>query len=1045
MLTETGDILEKIKSKAGWHNGLITRLLNEQPVNSKFAFQYYIASNAFNDSTLGLDAIYFADTTPIIYIKELNSYDVDIVIELHKRFWNECRTPLTLIITPDIIKVLDNYAKPVNNKSEIFQIERITFTTTDEDLDRLAEILKQSKLDSEKVLGIEFTLNTHQRVDKKLISQLREARKQLHDKYKLCFSTIHDLLGRSLFTLYLEQREILTKKDIKAETKVSDNFFDLLKNHPKETYVLFSFLKEKFNGDLFPITSKEETAVTKNPAILNLIYECFTHETDLKTGQKYLFNFFDFKHIPIELISAIYEEFMSEEDGEKNIIIDAKTKGKRELGAYYTPQMLVEFVYNEVLPMPSKDDCNYKFKILDPACGSGIFLVEGFKRIIERWKYTYKQTELSKETLNELLLSSIYGIEIHPEAIKITAFSLYLTFLHYMNPKEVLRKVKFNPLVYWTKKEEAEQREEKKFGSNLLQSNTFIREGEKFKDNPIEKVNDFFSNKFDIVIGNPPWKRSNVDDEILAWAKQQRWDLERDIIKGFLAYAPNIAPDATIALIASAKVLFNTSGTDESFRLRFFTENKVSVVVNFSVVRRVLFEKAKQAATLLIYKPRKQVKIQDTETIIYCIPKTSAAIQNRNSIRIDASEIKYLPVLEVLKPNSKIFKIAMYGNLRDLKFINRLNKIQSFDEENVTQGMGLIKDKDAGRKGNPQLGEHYFINTDDIFPYYSPKTQAKLKEYKDYKLLRTDERDLYSPPLLLFKEGTKEGELCCSYIDYKCAYLSASKGIKFIGKNNAFHKAAVACLNSSLATYYFIQISSSIGVDRNRIQKNEASLFPAIPYVLDNDSINRIAEKVDAIITVYKSSSFDNLLIRQKIEPIKKEIDSIIYHELKITKAEQALIENVLNYSNVIKENYKNSQAEKPVSVSKDIKQYAKTYLDTVNKQFKNSYIRLISEIYPNATQKDELVCVKFIFEKNYSTNKEIEESQTQISSVLHDINEATFKDHSSSIYYRRIIKYDLGNTFYLIKPNEKRFWSKASAMNDADNLIVEILNQRNN
>lgn len=1047
MPTNTGKILQKITSKAGWQNGLVTRELNKKPENSKFAFQYYIANNAFNDSTLNLDAIYFTDTTPIIYIKELSSYDHNLVIELHKRFWNECRTPLTLIITPDVIKVLDNYAKPVNNPNEISRIERETFNTTEQDLERLAGILKQSKLDSEKVFGYEFTLSTNQRVDKKLISQLREARKQLHDIYKLSFSTIHDLLGRSLFTLYLEQREILTKKDIKAETKVADNFFDLLKQHPKETYTLFTFLKEKFNGDLFPITAKEETTVIKNPKILNLIYECFTHETDLKTGQKILFSFFDFKHIPIELISAIYEEFMSEEDATRNIIIDNKAKGKRELGAYYTPQMLVEFVYNEVLPMPSKNDCNYKLKILDPACGSGIFLVEGFKRIIERWKYSHQQTELTKETLSELLLNSIYGVEIHPEAIKITAFSLYLTFLHHMNPKEILRKVKFNPLVYWTKKEEAEQRENKKFGANLLQANTFIREGEKFKANPIEEVNSFYANKFDIVIGNPPWKRSNVDEEILTWAKQQRWDLERDIIKGFLAYAPTIAPDATIALIASAKVLFNTSGTDENFRLRFFAENKTSVIVNFSVVRHVLFEKAKQAAALIIYQPRKQVTIKETETILYCVPKTSAAIQNRNTITIDASEIKYLPILEVLKPNSKIFKIAMYGNLRDLKFINRLHKIKSFDEQNLNQGMGLIKDKDAARKGNPQLADHNFVGTDDIFPYYSPKPKTKLKEYKDFKLLRTDNRDLFSPPLLLFKEGTRDGELCCSYIDYKCAYLSASKGIKFIGKSNAFHKAAAACLNSSLATYYFIQISASIGVDRNRIQRNEATSFPAIPYILSNDSISILAEKVDSIISIYKSTSFDDLLIRQKIEPIKKEIDNIIYHELKVTKAEQALIENVLYYSNVLKDNYKKFRAESSVSVSKDIKQFTQTYLDVINKHFKDSSIRLISEIYPNTTQKDELVCVKFIFEKSRSAKNEIEESVKEISSVLHDINENTFKEHSASIYYRRIIKYDLPkqNTFYLIKPNEKRFWSKAQALNDADNLIVEILNQRNN
>jgi len=738
---------------------------------------------------------------------------------------------------------------------------------------------------------------------------------------------------------------------------------------------------------------------------------------------------------------------MSEEDITKNIIIDKITKGKRELGAYYTPQMLVEFVYNEVLPMPSKYDNNYNLKILDPACGSGIFLVEGFKRIIERWKYANQQTELSKEILTELLLNNIYGIEIHPEAIKITAFSLYLTFLHHMNPKEILRIVKFHPLIYWTKNEEVAQRSEEEFGLNLLQANTFVREGKKFIENPTEKIEMFFSTKFDLVIGNPPWKRSNVDVEILSWAKQHHWDLKRDIIKGFLSYAPFIAPKATIALISSAKVLFNTSGTDDNYRLKFFSENKVSIVVNFSAVRNMLFEKAKQAAALIIYKQRKLRKIKEDETIIYCVPKTTDAIQNRNTITVDASEIKYLPIKEVLKPNSKIFKITMYGNLRDLKFINRLNKIKSFDEHNIRQGMGLIKDDTASRKGNPQLEAHHFITTDDIFPYYSPKPKIKLSEFRDFKSLRTDKRDLFSPPLVLFKEGTKDGELCCSFIDYNCAYLSASKGIKLLGKDDNFHKAVAACLNSSLATYYFIQISSSIGIDRNRIQRNEATLFPAIPYIMSNETINEIAVKVDSIISIYKSNTFNDLLFKQKIVPIKREIDKIIYHKLKITNSELALIENVLNYSNVLKENYRNSGAEKPVSVVKDIKQYAQTYLDVVNKQLKDSTIRLTSEIYPNTTSKDELVCIKFVFKKNRSIKYEIQESIEKISNILHKINNSTFKQHSTSIYYRRIIKYDLPkqNIFYLIKPNQKRFWSKAAAQNDADSLIVEILTQRNN
>lgn len=250
-------------------------------------------------------------------------------------------------------------------------------------------------------------VKTEQRVDRKLIEQLRKARNILHNNYGLDFNTIHDLLGRSLFTLYLEHKNILTREDIRLETGKEVDFFELLKSFPKETYELFLFLKDKFNGDLFPITGKEIDAVKANSQVLSVIYDCYTGENDLKKGQLSLFRLFNFKYIPIELISAIYEEFMSEEDIEKKKIIDNQNTSKGDLGAYYTPQMLVEFVYNEILPMPSKNDCNYNIKILDPACGSGIFLVEGFKRIIERWKFTHKTEELNKEVLLRLLRENI--------------------------------------------------------------------------------------------------------------------------------------------------------------------------------------------------------------------------------------------------------------------------------------------------------------------------------------------------------------------------------------------------------------------------------------------------------------------------------------------------------------------------------------------------------------------------------------------------------------------------------------------------------------
>ena len=76
------------------------------------------------------------------------------------------------------------------------------------------------------------------------------------------------------------------------------------------------------------------------PKCLEAIKNCFTDNIEQLS---FNWRLFQFQYIPIELISSIYEEFMSEEDEKHFEII-------KEKGAYYTPQMLVEFVLNEVLP-----------------------------------------------------------------------------------------------------------------------------------------------------------------------------------------------------------------------------------------------------------------------------------------------------------------------------------------------------------------------------------------------------------------------------------------------------------------------------------------------------------------------------------------------------------------------------------------------------------------------------------------------------------------------------------------------------------------------
>jgi len=75
--------------------------------------------------------------------------------------------------------------------------------------------------------------------------------------------------------------------------------------------------------------------------------------------------------------------------------------------------------------------------ILDPACGSGVFLVRAYQRLVAAWKRDYINEQPAAQDLSTILTSSIFGIDKELNAIQIAAFSLYLTMLDYLGNKEI--------------------------------------------------------------------------------------------------------------------------------------------------------------------------------------------------------------------------------------------------------------------------------------------------------------------------------------------------------------------------------------------------------------------------------------------------------------------------------------------------------------------------------------------------------------------------------------------------------------------------------
>ena len=131
---------------------------------------------------------------------------------------------------------------------------------------------------------------------------------------------------------------------------------------------LVKYLKARFNGNLFEIDEqKEKNEITQES--LAMLHDFLTAREEMKTGQLCLFPYYDFNIIPIELISNIYEILLGKEKQNKD-------------KAFYTPEYLVDYIVNRTVGryLINENEC----KVLDPSCGSGIFLVKSLQKILER-------------------------------------------------------------------------------------------------------------------------------------------------------------------------------------------------------------------------------------------------------------------------------------------------------------------------------------------------------------------------------------------------------------------------------------------------------------------------------------------------------------------------------------------------------------------------------------------------------------------------------------------------------------------------------------
>ena len=932
---------------------------------------------------LQMDAAYFHGNVPVVYFKELQAVDDDYLWRLHRSLWNHNRAPLLIAVLPQEVRVYNCFSPPLRDSGQLMPENTALLKQAVQQVADVLELRRElSEYRRREIVSGRFVraqqggFSREQRVDNRLLENLRHVRSRLIDG-GLSKSVANSLLGRSIFVRYLEDRGVINA-DYFRRFSSGLSFHALLEGSWNETYQLFDDLARRFNGDLFPINVLERDQV--KPQHLQLLGR-FLGGEEVTSGQMYFWAY-DFKYIPIELISAIYETFLDED--------------RNQTSAYYTPPEIVDYVLNEVLPFETG---RQSIRILDPACGSGIFLVEAYRRLVMLHRHARGGQDLSFEELRDLLTGSIHGVDLSEDAIQVAAFSCYLALLDFLEPKSIWEEVRFPRLK----------------GSNLF-VNDFFDLGAPFNERP-----------YDIIVGNPPW-RSSLTEQAADYVRRNHHTVgDRQIAQAFLWRAPTLlADEGRVCLLAPSKgVLFNQSGPNRQFRRQFFTTNQVTQVVDFSAFRHSLFRGA-IAPMVAVFCQMSSGADNGRNELMYFSPHPSPLSEALAGIVVFGDEVRRFSRRQVAD-HPYIWKVALWGTPRDLTLIDDLcERFPTLDKVGELRGW-LIREgvsvNGSSAHEAPELAAIRYVPVDAVEPFRVSSSQEDRIGREVFH--RPGDRRVYRGPHVLIRGGAMAGGfLASAFLQDDAVFKNGIIGIAGPSEDSDYLKVACAYINSSLARYYQFLTASTWGVERDVVRLTEYKSLPCAIPMEDTDLLNRIVALVDQI----QLNGFES--------DWRTELDELVYRSYGVTSSEQQIIEDFLGTT--MDRHYRGLRANAFNAPSTDeLTLYAQAYADVFEKTTGGNRA-LVPTVY-EGTPPYRAVSFRLAPRGTLGRQPHIA-SESNLDRLLVNLEQIATEQHARSLYFRRNIKVYEAEDIHIVKPAERRFWTRSAAFNDADETIAELL-----
>jgi hypothetical protein len=781
----------------------------------------------YGRGSLKVDAVAEFQSRPLLYIvsdDQIRNFGNNKILDLQCLLANRGERAYLGVLSPGALNVY-----PINLNRSVLADSR---ETTIERESSTAPLFFQSVVNG--VFTMEGQPDAPDYVFKTIHDLMTSSSKSLIGTYGLNPLDVLSFLGRALFFRFLWDRKIVRPSELPSVCPQAESPGDCFRNI-NNSVATCRWLDETFNGDLLPLSSgytavfRRANKQTDGKLFLHLqaILEGWEHVGNEEFQLLIDWGDLDFAHIPIGVLSQVYENFSRVWDSQQT----------EQTSAYYTPKNIARYLVDDAFEgVIDKKDA----RILDPSCGAGIFLVLAFRKLVAaRWEHDGKRPDT--KTIQSILYNQLCGFDVSESALRLAALSLYITAIELNGTPRPPKSLKFpEPLqdVVLYNHRRSEEQVAKGFVIGSLRSDLS-------KD---------FNGRFDMIIGNPPWSRLKGDKKENKALNAAFTELTRQIMidRGLEDIAqtyrnpdnnPDLPflwrsiqwakPEGIIAMALPGRIFLKQSKPGTRAFNAILQGLEITGILNGSNLSDSEVWPGMSQPFMLFFA-RNRVPAANHH-FHFVTPHFERHLNDKGRLRIDYQSAQPVATCDVVK-DSRLLKTLAVGTSLDVEVVRKLDELEWPSVKSYWESKGRYSGRgyDLSPKQVRQGDARFMIGLPDFIPpangEFSVDVSLMPNKFKRSKVHAPRCMELYTPPLIIVPESPGSSLFTAkSWVIRKpIVFRKSYYGFSAHGSGEADLIIALLHLvtHTELFRYHVLMTSSRMGAERRTFLKENIENFP---------------------------------------------------------------------------------------------------------------------------------------------------------------------------------------------------------------------------